>query len=148
MSIPETVSDTLWKYSLVVQTHIRWLVSDDPAGEEARCRGPGLPWLHVVCGCDSLKRRWRRLMVEKLTYNYLPTALVDIPAACQLHAPSKICGIVLCDRNAHFRVAFCCAPHKVHLCNDHADSSDSYYMTQLLGGWIVLEKEKCSIKGM
>ena len=24
-----------------------WLVSDDPAGEEAGCGGPGLSWLHV-----------------------------------------------------------------------------------------------------
>jgi hypothetical protein len=28
----------------------RWLVSDDPGGEEARCGGPGLKWLYVVCG--------------------------------------------------------------------------------------------------
>uniref|UniRef100_A0A8C8MH69 RNA helicase n=1 Tax=Oncorhynchus tshawytscha TaxID=74940 RepID=A0A8C8MH69_ONCTS len=26
----------------------RWLVSDDTAGEEARCGGPGLAWLHVL----------------------------------------------------------------------------------------------------
>jgi hypothetical protein len=26
-----------------------WLVSDDPAG----CGGPGLTWLHVVCGCEA-----------------------------------------------------------------------------------------------
>ena len=25
----------------------KWLVSDDPTGEEARCGGPGLAWLHV-----------------------------------------------------------------------------------------------------
>jgi hypothetical protein len=31
----------------------RWLVSDDPAGEEARCGGPGLAQLHVVCGCEA-----------------------------------------------------------------------------------------------
>jgi hypothetical protein len=30
-----------------------FLVSDDPAGEEARCGGPGLVWLHVVCGCEA-----------------------------------------------------------------------------------------------
>jgi hypothetical protein len=27
-----------------------WLVSDDPAVEEAGCGGPGLAWLHAVCG--------------------------------------------------------------------------------------------------
>jgi hypothetical protein len=61
-------------------------------------------------------------MVEKLTLNYLATALVDIPAvsmstACTLKNVD-ICGIVLCDKTAHFRVAFC-PQHKVHLCNDH-----------------------------
>ena len=30
-----------------------WLVSDDPAGEEAGCGGPGLAWLHVVCSCEA-----------------------------------------------------------------------------------------------
>uniref|UniRef100_A0A8C7E1G8 Rhotekin a n=1 Tax=Oncorhynchus kisutch TaxID=8019 RepID=A0A8C7E1G8_ONCKI len=30
-----------------------WLVSDNPAGEEAGCGGPGLAWLHVVCGCKT-----------------------------------------------------------------------------------------------
>uniref|UniRef100_A0A4W5PTY3 Reverse transcriptase domain-containing protein n=1 Tax=Hucho hucho TaxID=62062 RepID=A0A4W5PTY3_9TELE len=29
---------------------------------------------------NPLKRPWRRLIVEKLTFNYLATALVDIPA--------------------------------------------------------------------
>ena len=28
----------------------RWLVSDDPVGEEAEC---GLRLLHVVCGCEA-----------------------------------------------------------------------------------------------
>ncbi len=27
-----------------------WLVSDDLGGEDAGCGGPGLVWLHVVCG--------------------------------------------------------------------------------------------------
>ena len=30
-----------------------WLVSDNPAGEEAGCGGPGLTRLHVVCGCEA-----------------------------------------------------------------------------------------------
>ncbi len=30
-----------------------WLVSDDLGGEDARCGGPGLVWLHVVCGCEA-----------------------------------------------------------------------------------------------
>ncbi len=30
-----------------------WLVSDDRRGEDAGCGGPGLVWLHVVCGCEA-----------------------------------------------------------------------------------------------
>ena len=41
----------------VVQTQFHqlsgWLVSDDPAGEEAGCGGPELARLHVVCGCKG-----------------------------------------------------------------------------------------------
>jgi hypothetical protein len=90
----------LWRHSSVVQIHgfiSCWLVSDDPAGEEAGCGGSGLAWLHVVCGCDhsldilpnSLKQRWRKLMIDTLT-------LIS----------------------AHFTVAFYCHQHKV--CHDHA----------------------------
>ncbi len=30
-----------------------WLVSDNLRGEDARCGGPGLVWLHMVCGCEA-----------------------------------------------------------------------------------------------
>ncbi len=30
-----------------------WLVSDDLGGEDAGYGGPGLVWLHVVCGCEA-----------------------------------------------------------------------------------------------
>ena len=43
--------------------------------------------------------------------------------SCSQHAnctlPQNICGIVLCDKTAHFRVAVYSHQHKVHLCNDH-----------------------------
>jgi hypothetical protein len=58
-------------------------------------------------------------MVEKLTFNSHATPLVDIPSVGMPIAHSiKTCGIVLCDKTAHFRVAFYCHQHKVHLCND------------------------------
>ena len=69
---------------------------------------------------NSLKRHCRRLMVEKLTLNYLSTALVDIllvsmPIARSLNT-WDVYGILLWDKT----VAFYCPQHKVHLCNDHA----------------------------
>ncbi len=73
---------------------------------------------------NYLKRLWRWLMVEKWTFNSQTTALVDIPA---VNMPIKhslktcdICGIVLWDKTAHFRVAFYCGQSKAHLCNNHA----------------------------
>ena len=56
-------------------------------------------------------------MVDEL--NSLATALVDIPAVSMTFARSLKSGIVLCDKTPHFRVAFYCPQHKVHLCNDH-----------------------------
>ncbi len=107
------------------------MVSDDLGGEDAGCGGPGLVWLQVVCGCEAgwllpnyLKCLWRRLMVENRKFNSRSKALLDIPAvnmpiACSLKI-CNICGIVLCDKTAHFRVAFYCGQPKAHLCNNHA----------------------------
>ena len=60
-------------------------------------------------------------MVEKLIFNSLATALVDIPAvsmpiACSLKT-LDICGIVLCDI---LEWPFIAPQHKVYLCNDNA----------------------------
>ncbi len=78
-------------------------------------------WLDVLP--NSLKRLWRRLMVEQWTFNSWETALVDIPAVSMPIARSlktcDICGIVLCDKTAHFRVAFYYDQPKAHLCNNH-----------------------------
>ncbi len=75
-------------------------------------------WGRLDILVNSLKRLWRWLMVEKWTFNSQATALVDIPAvsipiACSLKT-CNICGIVLCDKTAHFRVAFYCGQPKVH----------------------------------
>jgi hypothetical protein len=63
-------------------------------------------------------------MVEKLTFNPLATAPVHIPSVSMPIARSlktrDVCGILLCDKTAHFRVAFYYPQRKVHLCNAHA----------------------------
>jgi hypothetical protein len=84
--------------------------------------------IHVVCGCEAgwtycqILLRWRRLMVEKLTFNSLAATLVDIPAVSMPIACSfktwDIGDIVLCDKTAHFSVDFYCP--KGHLCNVNA----------------------------
>ena len=56
---------------------------------------------------NSLKRHWRRLMVEETTFNSLATSLVDILEVSMPIARSlKTWDLVLCDKTAHFRVAF------------------------------------------
>jgi hypothetical protein len=59
----------------------------------------------------SLKLHWRRLIIDKLTFNYLETALVDIHAVGIPIARSlKTCGIVLYVKTAHFGVTFLVSP--------------------------------------
>ncbi len=76
----------------------------------------GYTWSAVMrpvgCTAKFSERLWRWLMVEKWTFNSWATALVNIPAVSMPIArslkTSDICGIVLCDKTAHFRVAFYC----------------------------------------
>ncbi len=79
-------------------------------------------YLHIFNGLN--RRLNRRLMVEKRTFNSRATALLDIPAVSMPIARSlktyDICGIMLCDKTAHFRVAFYCGQPKAHLCNNYA----------------------------
>ena len=57
--------DRLCRIYLVVQTQFHqlsgWLVSDNPAGEEAGCEGAGLDWLHVVYGWEAGWTYWQIL---------------------------------------------------------------------------------------
>ncbi len=108
-----------------------WLVSDDLGGEDAGWAGPGLRlWGRLDVLPNSLKRLWRWLMVEKWTFNSQATALVDIPAVSMPIArflkTCDICGIVQCDKTAHFRVTFYCGQPKVHLCNNQIKSNHFY----------------------
>jgi hypothetical protein len=90
-------------------------------------------------------------MVEKLTINYLATALVDSPAVSMPTAHSlktfDICCIVVCDKTADFRVAFYCPSTRctcvmIMLFNQILD------MPHMSGGWIILAKEKGSLTWM
>ena len=128
---PAVMTDT----ALLVQTH-RYIIcpggwsqmipqAKKPDVEVLGWRGYAwsADWGRLDVLPNSLKWRWRRLVAEKFTLNYLATALVDIPAvsmpiACSLKT-WDICGIVFV-KTAHFKVAFYCPKHKVHLCNDHA----------------------------
>ncbi len=134
MSFPEAVFDSLCRKSLVIQTDC---CSSCPGGWSQTilelkmldvevlgwCGYTGVVLRPVECTAKFSETPLETLMVEKLTFNSRATALVDIPAvsmpiACSLKT-CNICGIVLCDRTAHFRVAFYCGQPKAHLCNNH-----------------------------
>ena len=96
-----------------------WLVSDDPPGEEARCGGPN--WRGYTRSADvrpvGRTAKFSKTMLEAAyvrEINILATALVAIPTVSMPIARSlktrDICGIVLCDKTAHFRVAFLLFP--------------------------------------
>ncbi len=121
MSFHETVSDSLCRNYLVMQTDCcsscpgvwsqrswRWRCWMWRSWAGVVTRGLQL-WGRLNVLPNSLKRLWRLLMVEKWTFSSRATALVDIPAvsmpiACSLKT-CDICGIVMCDKTAHFRVA-------------------------------------------
>ncbi len=104
MSFPETVSDRNY---LVMQTNC---CSNCPGGWSQTILEVlgwcGYTWSAVVrpvgCTAKSYECLWRRLIVEKWTFNSWVTALVDIPAVSMPISHSlktyDICGIVLCDK--------------------------------------------------
>ncbi len=124
------------------------LVSDDLGGEDVGCGGPGLVWLHVVCGCEA---GW---MYCQILWNAFGDGLwlrnehsihgqhlwwTFLQSACQLHAPSKLAT----------SVALCCViklhilewPFIVsslrHTCAIIMLSNQHLDMPHLWGGWII-----------
>ncbi len=53
--------DSFWQFVQIFFGYVNrllqhlsgWLVSDGLGAEDAGCGGPGLVWLHVVCGCEA-----------------------------------------------------------------------------------------------
>ncbi len=136
MSFPETVSDSLCRNSLVMQTDC---YSSCPGGWcqtilevkmlDVEVLGwCGYMWSAVVrsVGCTAKFSETPLEMAygREMNIQFTATALVDIPAVSMPIARSlktcDICGIVLCDKTTHFRVVFYCDKPKAHLCNNHA----------------------------
>ncbi len=137
MSFPEMVSDSLCRNSLIMQTDCcsscLWGGWSQTILEVKMLDGEvlgwcGYTWSAVVrpVGCTPKFSEilWRWLMVDKSKLNSRATALVDILAVSMPIAHSfktcNICGIVLCDKTAHFWVAFSCGQPKAHLWDNHA----------------------------
>ncbi len=137
MSFPETVSDSLCRNSLVMQTDC---CSSCPSGWpqtilevkmlDVEVLGwCGYTWSAVVrpVGCTAkfsetpLETAYGREMNIKFMGNSSGGHSCSQHANCTLPQNlQNICGIVLCDKTAHFRVVFYCGQPKEHLCNNHA----------------------------
>ena len=71
--------------------------------------------IHLIYGCDA---GWTFCQIHKNDVEATYVRKMNI----QLSGNSSggdICGIVFCDKTAHFSVVFYCHQHKVHLCKDH-----------------------------
>ncbi len=109
-----------------------WLVSDDLGGEDADVEGPGLVWLHlwsafvrpIGCTAKFSEMPLETVYGREINIQFTGNSSGGHPAVTMTIARSlktcNICGIVLCDKTAHFRVAFYCGQPKAHLCNNHA----------------------------
>ncbi len=140
MSFPETVSDSLCSNSLVMQTDC---CSNCPGGWSQTILEVkmldvevlgwcGYMWSAVVrpVGCTAkfsetpLETAYGREMNIQFTGNSSGGHSCSQHANCTLpqNFPQKsdICGIMLCDKTVHFKVAFYCGQPKAHLCNNHA----------------------------
>ncbi len=83
-------AEILWLCKPIVAAAVRVAVSDNLGGEDTGCGGPGLVWLHVVCGCEAGWMYWMysETPVEtaygwEMNIQFTATALVDIPAVPQ-----------------------------------------------------------------
>ncbi len=112
MSLPETVSDNLWRNSLVMQTDC---CSSCPGGwsqtilEVKMLDVEVLGWwgrLDVLP--NSLKRLLEMAYVRETNIQFMGNSSGG--HSCYQHAnfalPQNWNGIVLCDKTSHFRVAF------------------------------------------
>ncbi len=136
MSFPETVSDSLCRNSLVMQSDF---CSSCPGGWSQTILEVkildvdvlgwcGYTWSAIVSPvkCTAkfsetpLEMAFGREMNIQFTGNNSGGhSAVSMPIEHSLKT-CNICGIVLCDKTAHFRVAFYCGQPKAHLCNNHA----------------------------
>ncbi len=160
MSFPETVSNSLYRNSLVVQTSCciscpGGCSQNNLAGEEAGWGGPGLVWSHMVCGCEAGWMycqnlgndigdlwQWNEHSVhrQQLWWTFLQSA-------CQLHTPSKlVTSVALCYViKLHILEWPFIVTSPRHTCVLIIPFNQLPDMPHLLGGWIILAKEKCTL---
>ncbi len=160
MSFPETVSDSLCRNSLVMQTDCcssclcGWsqTILEVKMMDVEVLGWCGYTWSAVVrpvgCNAKFLKRIWRRAYGREMNIHFHGQHLwwTFLQSACQVHAPSNcdICGIVLCDKLHILEWPFIVASLR-HTCAIIMLSNQHLDIPHLWGGWITSGKEKCSL---
>ncbi len=70
----------------------------------------------------DIGRNWNMLLhmpIQSIVLIRIKTLTLSMSIARSLKT-CDICGIMLCDKTAHFRMAFYCDQPKAHLCTNHA----------------------------
>ena len=105
-----------------------WLVSDDPAGEEVRCGGPGLAWSAVVrlVGCTAkfsttmLDAAYDRGVNIQFSGNSFGGYSCSQNANCMLPQLETFVTLCCVTKLHILEWPFIVPQHKVHLCNGYA----------------------------
>ena len=87
-------------------------------------------------------------MVEKLTFNSLPTAQVDIPAVSMPIAKLETSMALCCVTKLYILKLPLVVPSTRCTCVMIKLFNQILDMPHLTCGWVILAKEKCSLTGM
>ncbi len=133
-SFPETVSDSLCRNSLVMQTDC---CRSCPGGWSQTILEVEMLDVEVLGWCGYTWSAVVRPVVCTAKFSEMPletaygremniqfTGNISGGHSCSQHAnctlPQNLRHLWHCDKTAHFRVAFYCGQPKTHLCNNHA----------------------------
>ncbi len=146
-------STMLTSANRLLQQLTGWLFSDDLGGEDAGCGGPGLVWLHMVCGCEPgliycqilWKMAYGREMNIKFTGNSSGGHSCSQLAYSTLPQNLRHLWQLCCVIKLHILEWLFIVASLRHTCAIIMLSNQCLDMPHLWGGWIISAKEMCSL---